>query len=133
MYIIFSFVVIVIIYFIYNNQKESYDPILDEIHSRLKIIHPKGNQIKLYKGNKSYTVNKKHIYLCLKDENDNYYNINMLMYVALHELAHVIDDVVDTNHRPEFFKILDNLILKADELDLYDKNFKPFRDYCNHT
>ena len=37
---------------------------------------------------------KQKVYLCLKDENNEYYNDNMLIYVALHELAHVLCDEI---------------------------------------
>jgi hypothetical protein len=91
-------------YAVIHEVKENYlrdDPMLDEL---LKAVRPvfetnekyTGNlsklndvkildKISLYRGNRSYTINKEKVYLCLKDEKDEYYNRNMLIYVLLHE------------------------------------------------
>ena len=42
------------------------------------------------------------MHLCLKDENGNYYDDNMIIYVALHELAHIATKMI-----PKGFKIPD--------------------------
>ena len=129
--ILFLIIILIMLYVFKIIRIESYDPIISEIHARLKLIHPKAENVEIFTGKKSYTINKKYIYLCLKNEKGEYYDMNMLMYVALHELAHVIDEIVDTSHRPEFFVILDTLIEKAHSLDLYDKHYKPIMNYCN--
>jgi len=48
------------------------------------------DKIPISKGEKSYTINKEKIYICLKDEQKKYYDENMLIYVILHEIAHVL-------------------------------------------
>lgn len=48
----------------------------------------------------TYTVNKEDLYVCLRtrDSNENLYDINLLMYVILHELAHFCN--FDKNGNP---------------------------------
>jgi hypothetical protein len=85
--------------------------------------------VSLYKDDdKSFTINKKEIYLCLKDENQEYYPDLQLIYVLLHELSHVLCDEV--GHTDKFFKIFNQLIDKADEIGVYDKDFEVIIDYC---
>jgi hypothetical protein len=86
------------------------------------------HEISLSKGKKSYTINKEEIYLCLKDENDQYYNDNMLIYVLLHEISHSICDEI--GHTEKFNKIFHALIDKAVELQIYDNNVPLIRNYC---
>jgi len=102
-----------------------------EIYNKLKLLHPKAcRKIKIKSGKESYTINKQEVTLCLKDENDTYYNDNMLMYVAIHELAHVICDEV--GHTPKFYAINDVLLEKAEKLNIYDPKIPIIQDYCNY-
>ena len=49
------------------------DPVLSEIKDQLSVLHPKFKNLELYEGDKSYTINKKKVYICLKDKNGRYY------------------------------------------------------------
>lgn len=104
------------------------DPMLHELKEILREVHPKVDQIRFFKGDKSYTINKKKIYLCLKDENDNYYSKNMLIYVALHELAHVLNNEI--GHTPKFYDIFDDLLEKAASRGIYNPSIPPLKNYC---
>lgn len=86
------------------------------------------NEISLSKGKKSYTINKEEIYLCLKDENDNYYDENMLIYVLLHEISHSVCNEI--GHTEKFNKIFHAFIKKAVELQIYDNTKPLIRNYC---
>lgn len=86
------------------------------------------NEITLSKGKKSYTLNKEDIYLCLKDENDKYYEDNMLIYVLLHEVSHSICDEV--GHTEKFHNIFHALTQKAIELKIYNDQIPLIRNYC---
>ena len=88
-------------------------------------------KIKIYESNKSYTINKKIIYICIKNENNQYYNFNMLMYVAIHELAHVLCDEV--GHTEKFYSIFNKLLDKAEDLNMYDSSVPIISDYCGHN
>ncbi len=84
--------------------------------------------IKLYRGNKSYTINKEKVFICLKDENQKYYNNNMLMFVLLHELAHVLCDEI--GHTNKFHEIFDALIMEASKDGIYNPSIPVIDDYC---
>jgi hypothetical protein len=76
----------------------------------------------------SYSINKKDIYFCVKHrETNDLYDINLLTYVATHELAHVATKSI--GHTPEWknnFKILLEIAVK---IGIYE-NIKQGREYC---
>lgn len=112
-----------------------YDPKIDDLRRRLALVHSRSKDLQFYHDKKSYTINKRKIYLCIKDENGVYYDDNMLIYASLHELAHVLCDEI--GHTPKFWSIFDNLLEKASKT-IDPKTNKPVfdpkkpinRDYC---
>jgi len=102
--------------------------VLHQIRHRLEQVHEKAQTIDLSVDKKSYTINKQKIYLCLKDKHGKYYDMNMMMYVALHELAHCLCD--DIGHTAKFHDIFETLLDKAHTMKLYDKTISPIADYC---
>lgn len=141
-------------YIVYDQINEHFndkDPKLSELKDRLKMMFDSkeksgekwtGNleplnsrkdimeKIKLYVGSKSYTINKSRIYLCLKDENGKYYDDNSLMFVLLHELAHVICKSI--GHTDEFQKIFNELLSEASNVGIYNPNIPMVKKYCGH-
>jgi len=113
---------------------ESYirpqDPLLAELKSQLEVLHPKLKNIELYEGSKSYTLNKKRVYICLKDSFGRYYNRNLLVYVITHEYSHIICPSI--GHTDEFFEIFHNLLNKATDLGLFNPSIPVSKDYCGH-
>jgi len=110
------------------------DPMLTRIYNDLKQIVPDIDKldIRLYGANDTLTENKKNIYLCLKNRNGTYYDYNTLLYIAIHELAHVLNDEYDTtnNHGDKFNEINNLLLKRAESLNLIDVN-KPINyDMC---
>jgi hypothetical protein len=89
------------------------------------------NEILLSVGKKSYTINKSHVYLCLRDENNVYYDDNMLIYVGLHEAIHVV--CPEIGHTKLFHQMFDAMLEKATELGVYDPSLPLVRDYCNYN
>lgn len=85
-------------------------------------------EINLYKGNKSYTINKEKVYMCLKDENGDYYSDNMLIYVLAHEFSHVLCESV--GHTDEFFKIFEDMLAELTTAGIYDPNQEIIQNYC---
>lgn len=80
----------------------------------------------------SYSVNKgEQIVFCLRSKYDNQlHDLNLLMYVGLHELAHV--GCKEYGHTPLFKKIFAFYTNVAIELNLYNKisfNSDPI-EYC---
>lgn len=108
----------------------SYQGILENImtqQTKRRLRH----EVTLSIGKKSYTLNKEDIYLCLKDENNQYYNDNMLIYVLLHEISHSICDEI--GHTEKFHKIFKALTAKAVELNIYNENIPLIKNYCLHN
>lgn len=120
-------------YIIFNRVMEYYnqlDPMLKHIQHKLEPLDPRVKDLQFFEGNKSYTINKKKIYLCLRDEKNDYYNENMLLYVAIHELAHVLCDEI--GHTEKFHRIFKQLLYKAQSLGIYDSTKPIVRNYCGH-
>ena len=84
------------------------------------------NECSISSGDSTYTLNKKKIYILLKDDNRNYYNFSTLFYALLHEIAHVL--CPDIGHTSMFFYIFNGLLKKAFYLGLYRGNVD--RNYC---
>ena len=124
-----------IIYWVYYTTKENKlqeDPMLWKLKEMLLPLHPEVKNLKLYKGDKSYTINKEKIYICLKDENEQYYPTNMLIYVTLHELAHLINKD-DVGHTEKFHKIFDELLDEAYNMGIYNPSIPPIENYCMYN
>ena len=69
---------------------EQTDPMLHVLRELLIPVHPIFKDVQLYKGERSYTINKEKIYICLKDDNGDYYPMNQLVYVILHEVKNLL-------------------------------------------
>jgi Zn-dependent peptidase ImmA (M78 family) len=80
--------------------------------------------------NESYTINKQVIHLCTKDPGSGkHYDKNTLMFVVLHELAHVICEEV--GHTDAFSMTNQALLDYAIKRGYYDPT-KPFvKNYCS--
>lgn len=114
--------------------KEKYsenDSMLLSIKQDMKPLHPDIEGLKLYKSDKSYTINKDKIYMCVKDNNNKYYPKNHLKYVFLHEFAHYLNKE-DIGHTENFHRIFQDLIEKANALGIYDSSIPPLDKYCNY-
>lgn len=125
----------IFLFTIYSRNQHAPDPYLYEIVESVKPIF---NQHKTFCGpldmlnernvfkeitiktsSKSYTVNKKVVYVCLVDSTTNkYYDKNTVIYVLIHELAHVLCDEV--GHTDKYREIFDDLIYEATTLGIYD-------------
>jgi len=86
----------------------------------------------------TFTIDKKDMHICLRtrDNKEKVYSLNTLMYVVLHELAHMgnYDDAGSPilGHGPEFKFIFKYLVEKAIETGVYqyvDYETTPI-EYC---
>lgn len=128
--VIISFLsVIVITNRIYEKYLED-DPMLVELRQELRPVFPEIDSVVLLKGEKSYTMNKKYVHLCLKDETHKYYPKNMLKYVAIHEIAHAKSKSV--GHTPEFHRVFDALLKRAIDAKVYDDKIPIIKNYCEY-
>ena len=110
-------------------------PILEDIRERFTILDPKYGKIPLKTGNKSYTENKSAITLCVADPaTRKFYDMNTLMYVALHELSHVITKADGSkSHGEEFKRNFMRLLKEAHLKGIYDPNQPIPVSYCGAT
>ena len=118
--------------------KEKYvefsDAKVEELRAKLNSIFPESKGIKVSGSDKSFTIDKKHIYLCIKDGDGNYYDDNSLMHVLLHEFSHVLCDEVDDKgeHKPKFKRIFGEVMEKAARAGIYDPNIPMIDKYCGY-
>lgn len=133
-YVLAGLLIGILIWVITHQIKEHHlqdDPMLYTLKEVLKPVHPVIKDLKLYKGEKSYTLNKDKIFMCLTDKNGEYYPLNMLIYVLLHEIAHRLNDK-DVGHTPEFHRIFDELLERATELGVFNPSIPIIQNYCQH-
>lgn len=106
------------------------DPMLHHLKQVLLPVHPVMRNVRLYKGDKSYTINKEKIFLKVKDDNGLYYPLNMLVYVTLHELAHLLNKK-DVGHTEEFHRIFDDLLIRAADTGAFNPSIPIVADYAD--
>ena len=104
-------------------------PLLDQVRSNFAKIDPKYASIPLRDGDSAFTENKEVITLCLVNPDTNKdYDINTLMYVALHELGHVVSK--SQGHGDEFKTNFALLLKRGAELGFYDPRRPIPVSYC---
>ena len=68
----------------------------------------------------SYTVNKgEKIVVCLRQKNNNFVEINTLMYVIIHELAHICD-LTSEQHDEKFWNNFEWLLEHSVNIGIYN-------------
>lgn len=115
----------------YSSQSDYSDqhPILDQVRDNFALLDPKFKEIPLRNGNSAFTENKRVITLCLVNpETGNYYDMNTIMYVALHELAHVVSK--KHGHGEEFKANFAELLRRAAKKGIYDPRKPIPMTYC---
>jgi predicted metal-dependent hydrolase len=117
-----------------KNKYDEYKDAIDQLNDKIKnVIIMESSENSVYT---SYSVNKgEQIIFCLRSrkERNKLHDFNMLMYVVLHEMAHVASK--DYGHTPLFKKNFAFITERAIELRKYDKiNFanNPM-EYCGMT
>lgn len=109
------------------------DPIIERVKEDLTKVYPQFPTLGLsvFAANDSFTENKKKIFLCVKRPNKDYYKYNTIMYISLHELAHVLTKKYDIDtHGEEFHKNFNELLSRAKEIGVYDETINLDYDYC---
>ncbi len=83
----------------------------------------------------SYSVNKgEKISICLRNKEDNTFeDDNIIMFVVLHELAHLI--TIDVGHTKKFWNNMKELLEKAEKINIYypEDYSKKHIEYCGMT
>ncbi len=127
---VIPFVIVVgIILFIALKPHGPPHPKIKDIKEQLKKINPKFSQIPMREGKSAYTENKSIVFLCLKDpKTGEYYDMNTLMYVTLHELAHVVSK--GYGHGQEWKNNFTKLLNQAHRSGIYDPSQPIVKNYC---
>ena len=142
MNIIFSIIGIVTILYVfykiimeirdnYENQRE--DDYVRLLVEKIRLIDPRVNdivnQLKFFEGDKSYTIDKKYVFLCKRDKKtgEQYHN-NQLVLVLIHEISHALCDEI--GHTPKFDMIFEELLEKASKIGVYDDCIPHVEGYC---
>lgn len=138
LFIIFLTLIYVIFYCNKLQYIEKHKPIIKKIRENLSKLKPllkpiereKLDKIKILPSIKSYTENKNDVFLCLQEPKTNkYYDLNMLMYVTLHELAHIYCDEI--GHTDKYKAIFEKILKMAEQVGIYDPNIELPKKYCN--
>lgn len=108
----------------FANQEKWEGPL--EVLNRKDIM----KEITLYRGEKSYTINKQNVYICLKDPEGQYYSDNTLYYVIAHEISHAICDEI--GHTDKFNAIFKALLIKLESAGIYNSSIPITQDYCKN-
>ena len=74
----------------------------------------------------AYTLDKKDLFICLRDKAGNFQDIDDLFFVLLHELAHVTNS--SYGHDEKFWKQFKKILEMAVELE-----FLPYKNYENYS
>lgn len=87
----------------------------------------------LFKGEKSFTIDKKEIFICLRNKKTKQiYDFDILLYVTLHEIAHVISKTwSNKNHNEEFHNNFKRLLKIARDKKILSENVHVPSDYCS--
>lgn len=131
LYYIIVIIIIVSLYFVYNDYRARNDPMILQLKHDLIRIDPRAEFLTFYKKDESYSINKRKIYLCVEDEHGDYYSKNTLMYVSLHELSHCLNKF-DVGHTESFHRIFKQLLDRATKMRLYNPNLEIPTNYCTY-
>lgn len=107
-----------------------------EYAERLYSFNPHAIEENILDVDTSYTLNKgSYVVFCVssRDSVNKVYDINTLMYVAIHELAHIVS--ISVGHTEEFRRNFRSLLEYATKLGVYnyiDYSSNP-QEYCGIT
>ena len=87
-------------------------------------------EVNFYRGDKSYTINKEKIYICLKNDKGEYYDDNLLIYVTAHELSHALCEEI--GHTELFQEIFDALLQELISDGIYNPSVPIDMTYCEN-
>ena len=119
----------------HEGYSQFHDPKIAQLREQLALVFPESRNVRISGSDQSFTLNKEHIFLCIKDEEGQYYDDNSLMYVLLHEYAHVLCDEIDTTeeHKPKFQAIFAHLLDQAAQAGIYNPEQPMVANYCGYS
>lgn len=129
LYLIVSTVVVLYVIYSMTSPERKENPVIDGLKENLSVVDSSFNQLDIREADSSYTEDKSVIYLCLRDKNGQQYPMNTIIYVALHEIAHLLNRD-DYGHTPKFQEIFNELLCKAAAKGIYNPNIPHGDQYC---
>lgn len=112
-----------------NELSMENDPVVVRLKRKLASAFPEIAKVRVLRGDSSYTIDKKNIFLCTQSpDTGTPYDDNMLVYVLLHELAHTIN--AEIGHGRSFFDTFQSLLDRAKLRGLYDPYLPRPSNYC---
>ena len=116
-----------------NYENKNEDPFVLQLVQKIRHIDPRVDEIidnlRFFEGDKSYTLDKKYVFICKKDKKTNeQYHQNQLILVLIHEISHALCDEV--GHTPKFDMIFEDLLAKATQQGLYNESIPNVENYC---
>lgn len=123
--------------FLYYNISNypKYSPYIKKLVKNLDRQRTKIYEADINSNSTSYSVNKgEELVFCLRSKrNKQMHNINLLMYVAIHEISHIA--CPEIGHTPLFkniFSFLTNIAIEIGLYKLHDYSLDPV-EYCGMT
>jgi hypothetical protein len=125
-----AFITLLLLVIVTYYRKENYQ-IANDVESTDMFVRLKNDLSKLYPNisdldmnglvscipEDSYTENKRHVSICLRNTKGQFYPYEKLLKIGIHELAHVMSKGFDPEHKtPEFINNYASLMAKAREL-----------------
>lgn len=106
---------------------------IKKLQAVVSLINPEFSKLVIQPGNESVTVDKKKIYICLKDPvTKEFYPFDVLIYVMLHEIAHVESVSYSTEtHNLEFERNFQKLLSAAYDMGILQPDVAVPTNYCS--
>ena len=116
---VYLFIFILTIYLVNIYYKE--DEHIVQIKNKISPLFPAIKGMYIRSDNKTYIINKKHIYIQVYDKQGKAYDINTLVYLCLHEIAHILCDnkSVSESHSVKYRKIFSDILNKSIKLKIF--------------
>ena len=134
--ILLALIIILILFLFYHyTRKENFtneNEYVTKLKKIISIIDPEFSDLEIYPGKESVTVDKKRIYVCLRDpDTKEYYPFDVMLYVTLHEIAHLKSKTYSIkNHNEEFKLNFNELLSQAHNKGILQKDVDVPKNYC---
>ena len=117
-FLVLSLFFLRVVFLLYEYIVNETNPTIKKLKKDVSLVYPGIWKIRIYESKiENVTKNKKIIYLMLRDKDNKYIEYNMLLYILLHELSHILCH--EYGHTKKFYEINKNLLEKAQACKIY--------------
>lgn len=129
-------IIIAIVAFIigisWKQRRPCSDQKLQELKVKVSPLDPKISDFNFYTDpSGSYILGDRDVYICVLNEQGDYYDDNFLIYVILHELTHGLIPSDTRDHPPLFDSTFEEIKNRAIRLGIYNPTIPFPSTYCN--